>query len=251
MYSPRSKVGSAINNGRFKIVKKLADTLQGYIYLAEDLKDNMEKRVIKEAYIALIENGKSRDGHPVHEDFPNEKNLLKYLSTQPDADPGFTRIVCDWQTEHCYYYAMEFCEAELFKFISNSFAQGGRMYNYMQQQRDKDQVALASNDAHQWLIEVRSIFRQCVKAVHYFHQKGVCHLDLSLENTMIYKVEGLRVKIIDFGLGKKYDYKNPHKPKDAKFQNNERVGKRGYMAPEVYNKMVYDARKADIWCLGM
>merc|ERR1712228_303183 len=31
----------------------------------------------------------------------------------------------------------------------------------------------------------------------------------------------------------------------------QRVGKRGYMAPEVYNKMVYDSRKADVWSLGV
>ena len=122
----------------------------------------------------------------------------------------------------------------------------------MKAAKNQPQEALKSNDAHQWLIDVRGIFRQLVKAVYWMHDQGVVHLDISLENTMIYKVKGLEVKIIDFGLAKQFDYKNPNKPKDALFQNDQRVGKRGYMAPEVYqNVQAYDCRKADIWSLGM
>ena len=236
---------------RFKVEKKLARTLQGYIYLARDRHDGNKLRVIKETKIALVKSGKTHDGQPVAENFEEERQILLYLTQQPDVDPGFAQILCHWKTKKCYYYAMEHCEAELFKHISGAFSKGGTMYNILVQQKSRPQVALTSNDAHQWLAEVRSIFRQCVKTVYWMHEKGVCHLDLSLENTMIYKVKGLKIKIIDFGLGKFYDYNNPAKPKDALFQNDKKVGKRGYMAPEVFNKQIYDARKADIWSLGM
>eukprot|EP01084_Bolivina_argentea_P010566 19689_1 len=59
---------------------------------------------------------------------------------------------------------------------------------------------------------------------------------------MIYKVDGLKVKIIDFGLAKRFDYNN--NPKHANFLNDQYVGKQGCMAPE-------DCRKADIWSLGV
>ena len=234
---------------RFQSRRKLADTLQGHIYLAIDLQHNNRKVVIKETYKTLVESGKSRDGHVVHEDFHNETRILTYLSRQPDADDGFCRIIYEWETDDCFYYAMQFCEAELFKFISNSFAQNGKMYKYMKKETSKQQIPCDSNNAHDWLTQIRNIFKQCVQCVYWMHVKGVCHLDLSLENTMIYKVDGLKVKIIDFGLAKHYDYKNNEK--DANFLNDKRVGKRGYMAPEVYNKMIYDARKADVWSLGV
>eukprot|EP00484_Ammonia_sp_Unknown_P029515 CAMPEP_0197037226 /NCGR_PEP_ID=MMETSP1384-20130603/14486_1 /TAXON_ID=29189 /ORGANISM="Ammonia sp." /LENGTH=1380 /DNA_ID=CAMNT_0042467497 /DNA_START=42 /DNA_END=4184 /DNA_ORIENTATION=+ len=234
---------------RFQSQKKLADTLQGHIYLANDLRNNKSKVVIKETYKRLVKEGKSRDGHVVHEDFHNETRILTFLSRQPDADEGFCRIIFEWETEECFYYAMQFCEAELFKFISNSFAQGGQMFQYMQRETSKPQIACDSNTAHEWLAQIQSIFRQCVQCTYWMQQKGVCHLDLSLENTMIYKVDGLKVKIIDFGLAKHFDYKNNEK--DKNFLNDKRVGKRGYMAPEVYNKMVYDSRKADVWSLGV
>ena len=146
---------------------------------------------------------------------------------------------------------MEYCEAALFRHISGAFARGGKMHGEVRGLLNRPQEPLKSNYAHQWLIDVRNIFRQLVKTVYWMHEQGVVHLDISLENTMIYNLKGLEVKIIDFGLAKQFDYKNPHKAKDALFQNDQRVGKRGYMAPEVWNSSVYDCRKADIWCLGM
>ena len=170
------------------------------------------------------------------------------LSTSPDADRGFCKIITQWETDDCFFYAMEHCEAELVKFVSYSFAEGGAMHTLMKEKEDSPQTPLGSNDAHLWLRQIRSVFQQLVQCVFWLHEKGVCHLDLSLENTMIYKADGLWVKIIDFGLAKKYDYKTNEKHKH--FSNDKRVGKRGYMAPEVYNKMIYDARKADIWSLA-
>jgi serine/threonine protein kinase len=54
---------------------------------------------------------------------------------------------------------------------------------------------------------------------------------------------GNQIKIIDFGLAKYYA--------NGKFVNNKRVGKTGYMAPEVFAKKQYDPRAADIWSLGV
>merc|ERR1719461_2100686 len=57
------------------------------------------------------------------------------------------------------------------------------------------------------------------------------------------KKYGNQIKIIDFGLAKYYP--------DNKFINNKRVGKTGYMAPEVFARKTYDPRAADIWSIGV
>ena len=238
-------------NGRFKVIKKLADTLQGHIYLADDLHRNNMRVVLKESEIELVKKEITTKGHVVQEDFMEEKRLLKYLSAQPDADAGFVRLLHDWETKKYYYYSMEHCEKALFQYISRAFARGGKMHGEIKGALNRPQEPLKSNDAHQWLIEVRNMFRQLVRTVYWLHEQGVVHLDIALENTMIYKMKGMKLKIIDFGLAKQFDHKNPHKAKDALFQNDQRVGKRGYMAPEVWNSSVYDCRKADIWSLGM
>ena len=93
------------------------------------------------------------------------------------------------------------------------------------------------------------------------HSKmNVCHLDISLENMLIknnkYKSDGnggirlsrkMQIKICDFGLA---EYFNP-KQNDS-FLCNKYVGKTHYKAPKVYGKKhTFDARKADIWSLGV
>ena len=77
------------------------------------------------------------------------------------------------------------------------------------------------------------------------HLNGVAHLDLSLENTMIETQRNLHVKIIDFGVAKKRIFNQ------KEWKLNVRVGKMGYMAPEVYDKKLFDPRKADLWSLGV
>merc|ERR1712228_691805 len=95
----------------------------------------------------------------------------------------------------------------------------------------------------------------------WMHSKmNVCHLDISLENMLIknnkYKSDGnggirlsrkMQIKICDFGLA---EYFNP-KQNDL-FLCNKYVGKTHYKAPKVYGKkLTFDARKADIWSLGV
>eukprot|EP01083_Nonionella_stella_P199614 731840_1 len=57
---------------RFQLKRKLADTLQGYIYLAYDLQNKHKKVVVKETYKGLVDAC-------IH----NEIHILTYLSKQP------------------------------------------------------------------------------------------------------------------------------------------------------------------------
>ena len=49
--------------------------------------------------------------------------------------------------------------------------------------------------------EIRNISRQIVSAVHYIHQLGICHRDISLSN-IIYDSKSSGVKLIDFNVSK-------------------------------------------------
>jgi len=224
---------------RFRIDRELADTLQGRIYAGVDRMTN-KPAVIKEAWRQLVSSGYSRKGHRVPEDFISERRMIMRLSQMADCQ-GIAKGIGQWDDEHCHYYAMEHCEAELFDFISKHH-QSARYRQFVEAEARKQQVAVT--EPTEWTQKVASMFKQICSAVHWMHSKGFCHLDLSLENTMISDLANLKVKIIDLGLTKEFP--------DGNFLCRlGRVGKLQYMCPEAYARRPFDARKADVYCLGV
>jgi len=148
------------------------------------------------------------------------------------------------EDKDCYLYAMEMCRGgELFEYIKGVHADGAVAHYTRQQSRLKQEEITEPNE---WIKVVQHMFEQMVSCTAWMHSKGVCHLDMSLENAMIAsrsKKHGNQIKIIDFGLARYYP--------DNKFTHNKRVGKTGYMAPEVFKRQTYDPRAADIWSLGV
>jgi len=228
---------------RFELKGHLSPTLQGRLYSAVD-RNTGKLVVVKETWKQLVRLGKSRDGHTVPENFEEEKRILTYLSSQKDAHPGFAKILDEWSDKDCYLYAMEMCrDGELFEYIKGEHAKGAVAHFTRQQARGK-QIEMA--EANEWIKVVQHMFRQLAECTAWMHSKGVCHLDMSLENAMIASKSskyGNQIKIIDFGLAKYYS--------DGNFTNNRRVGKTSYMAPEVFARKTYDPRAADIWSLGV
>lgn len=49
------------------------------------------------------------------------------------------------------------------------------------------------------------ILRQLCQAMEFVHLNNIVHLDLKPENILLLTKEGNRIKIIDFGLARKYD----------------------------------------------
>lgn len=49
------------------------------------------------------------------------------------------------------------------------------------------------------------ILRQLCQAMEFVHRNNIVHLDLKPENILLLTKEGNRIKIIDFGLARKYD----------------------------------------------
>lgn len=88
------------------------------------------------------------------------------------------------------------------------------------------------------------IMEQMLSAVKHLHEHGIVHRDLKPENFLMSDTsEGAEVKLIDFGLSKRFSNKEQlNKMKTV-------VGTPYYVAPEVL-KGSYDMR-CDVWSLGV
>lgn len=86
-----------------------------------------------------------------------------------------------------------------------------------------------------------AFMRQIVDGVGYIHSQNIIHLDLKPENILCLSKTGNRIKIIDFGMARRYD---PKKKLQVLFGTPE------FTAPEVVN---FDEIKffTDMWSLGV
>jgi len=88
------------------------------------------------------------------------------------------------------------------------------------------------------------IMEQMLSSVKHLHEHGIVHRDLKPENFLMSdKSEGAEVKLIDFGLSKRFS------SKDQLEKMKTVVGTPYYVAPEVL-KGSYDKR-CDVWSLGV
>ncbi|XP_037954687.1 myosin light chain kinase family member 4-like, partial [Teleopsis dalmanni] len=85
------------------------------------------------------------------------------------------------------------------------------------------------------------IIRQVCEAMEFIHRNNILHLDLKPENILCLTQEGNRIKIIDFGLARKFD---PDKRLQILFGTPE------FVAPEVVN---FDCISygTDMWSVGV
>ncbi|KAG6938957.1 testis-specific serine kinase 6 [Chelydra serpentina] len=82
----------------------------------------------------------------------------------------------------------------------------------------------------------------CVRAVRYLHDRNLVHRDLKCENVLLTS-DGRRAKLTDFGFGKE-----AHGYPDL---STTYCGSAAYASPEVLLGIPYDAKKYDIWSLGV
>lgn len=72
-----------------------------------------------------------------------------------------------------------------------------------------------------------------VEAILYLHSKGVCHRDIKPDNILV-KEDLSDIKIIDFGVSKKYLQFSERKEGVKKIDMWTRTGTLHYKAPEMF-----------------
>ncbi|XP_053568158.1 testis-specific serine/threonine-protein kinase 6 [Bombina bombina] len=87
----------------------------------------------------------------------------------------------------------------------------------------------------------KRLFREIASAVHYLHEHHLVHRDLKCENVLLTK--NGRAKITDFSFAK-----TSLGPTDL---SATYCGSLAYSPPEVIMCLPYDAKKFDIWSLGV
>ncbi|NXC14439.1 TSSK6 kinase, partial [Corythaeola cristata] len=90
--------------------------------------------------------------------------------------------------------------------------------------------------------KARDIFAQVVGAVCYLHDHNLVHQDLKCENVLLTAI-GRQAKLSDFGFSKE---DNGYPELSTTF-----CGSAAYACPEVLMGMPYDAKKYDVWSLGV
>ena len=56
--------------------------------------------------------------------------------------------------------------------------------------------------------EARHILRQILYALAYMHEKSIVHLDLKPENILLDHYDAQHIKLIDFGISRRYSNKS-------------------------------------------
>eukprot|EP01083_Nonionella_stella_P217388 780526_1 len=107
---------------------------------------------------------------------------------------------------------------------------------------------------------IKYIFWQICAGLHWLHHDmHCCHLNLTMETIILVNVEFIdsdgsitinpliEAKFTDFSKSEVFQ------PKDNKFRcmKYDTTDHVQYLCPKVYDEDIYDARKADMWCLGM
>ena len=161
---------------------------------------------------------------------------------------GIAHLICQWEEPLTYNYAMEGCVyGDLFDFVKNKHIKSIKAYRaseFGKREKHFRKHCLPNNTKDAWILSVQHMFRQLIDCVSWLNKHGIAHMDMSLENTMVYDEASFTLKIIDFGLAR-------DRGKTKTWKYNKRMGKRGYMAPEVHSKQEYDCRLADVWSMGV
>jgi serine/threonine protein kinase len=139
-------------------------------------------------------------------------------------------------------------EDEEYLHLVTELCEGGELFDKIVERansRSKEEEDDPEEDAPHCFSEQEAarVLHEILIAIRYMHQHGIVHRDIKPENILFTsKEEGSPIKIIDFGLARKF---NPREDMSM----STVVGTPYYIAPEVLRKD-YDA-SCDLWSVGI
>ncbi|GKZ01124.1 hypothetical protein MPSEU_001064000 [Mayamaea pseudoterrestris] len=140
-------------------------------------------------------------------------------------------------------------------YIVTKYCAGGDLYLKMQRTLSiRGRSCLSPSE-----LQARVWFRQLIQAISHLQTKGVCHLDISLENLLIDDHNNLQ--LVDFGSAYRVPYSsacNMGHVSDISDGSERRLisapdqgGDLTYLAPEMVDRVPFDGFACDIWSAGI
>eukprot|EP01084_Bolivina_argentea_P170937 296177_1 len=234
---------------RYKKYRSHHDTLFGKLYSGVDVVTG-QWVAIKESNKWFARNRLDLRNNPVSEDLFHEIKVMKYLMQQQDLPKTILKLLDVVEDQINIYLILEWVAGDFFNFIKVHHQklqtiQKTLTDNDNDSKMDDNNINInvsVSNIMKNWEVKMREKFYETVSGIKWLHFKNICHLDISLENTLIDSNGNIR--IIDFGVSQYFG-------NGSFIINGRSMGKSRCMSPEVWYKREFDARLADTWSIGI
>ncbi|NXL24322.1 MYLK2 kinase, partial [Setophaga kirtlandii] len=181
----------------------------------------------------ILGGGKFGEVHTCTEKETGLKLAAKVIRKQGTKDKEMVLLEIDVMNQLNHHNLIQLYDAietprEIILFME--FVEGGELFE-----------RIIDDDYHLTEVDCMVFVRQICEGIRFMHHMGVLHLDLKPENILCVAATGHMVKIIDFGLARRY---NPNEKLKVNFGTPE------FLSPEVvnYEQVSYTT---DMWSMGV
>ncbi|NXJ10540.1 MYLK2 kinase, partial [Odontophorus gujanensis] len=181
----------------------------------------------------ILGGGKFGEVHTCTEKQTGLKLAAKVIRKQGAKDKEMVLLEIDVMNQLNHHNLIQLYDAietprEIILFME--FVEGGELFE-----------RIIDDDYHLTEVDCMVFVRQICEGIRFMHHMHVLHLDLKPENILCVAATGHMVKIIDFGLARRY---NPQEKLKVNFGTPE------FLSPEVvnYEQVSYST---DMWSMGV
>ncbi|NXF40024.1 MYLK2 kinase, partial [Nyctibius bracteatus] len=181
----------------------------------------------------ILGGGKFGEVHTCTEKQTGLKLAAKVIRKQGAKDKEMVLLEIDVMNQLNHHNLIQLYDAietprEIILFME--FVEGGELFE-----------RIIDDDYHLTEVDCMVFVRQICEGIRFMHHMHVLHLDLKPENILCVTATGHMVKIIDFGLARRY---NPQEKLKVNFGTPE------FLSPEVvnYEQVSYST---DMWSMGV
>ncbi|NXE42682.1 MYLK2 kinase, partial [Ptilorrhoa leucosticta] len=181
----------------------------------------------------ILGGGKFGEVHTCTEKETGLKLAAKVIRKQGAKEKEMVLLEIDVMNQLNHHNLIQLYDAietprEIILFME--FVEGGELFE-----------RIIDDDYHLTEVDCMVFVRQICEGIRFMHHMGVLHLDLKPENILCVSATGHMVKIIDFGLARRY---NPNEKLKVNFGTPE------FLSPEVvnYEQVSYST---DMWSMGV